>query len=160
MLAVVSQHDVHYLAGSQCDGIVVVVVSEHLGGCVLSSVVCGGVCIVGDSCEWSMSEVDVGCVCDVVVAVCLCLLFSRRRPVDANDEVQGPSSRRLACLCQLQPHASQRPHERQACDDHDQRHNIHLHPTIATTSTQVPRDRAYPTTPAIPLNTIKSAARE
>jgi hypothetical protein len=52
---------------------------------VLSSVVCGGVCIVGDSCEWSMSEVDVGCVCDVVVAVCLCLLFSRRRPVDAND---------------------------------------------------------------------------
>ena len=39
------------LVGSQCDGIVVVVVSEHLGGCVLSILVCGGVCIGGDKVE-------------------------------------------------------------------------------------------------------------
>jgi hypothetical protein len=30
-------------AGSQCDGVVVVVVSEHLGGCVMSRLVGEGV---------------------------------------------------------------------------------------------------------------------
>jgi hypothetical protein len=47
---------------------------------VLSTVVCGVVCIVGDSTEWSMSEVDVVGGCDVVGDVVVVVSFSRRQP--------------------------------------------------------------------------------
>jgi hypothetical protein len=78
--------------------------------CVLLVTVVSGV--------W-VSEVDMGGVWDVVVAVCLCLLFSRRRPVDANDEV-GLSAQALdvllACASSSLTRASARMNRRQACD--------------------------------------------
>jgi hypothetical protein len=53
---------------------------------VLSSVVCGGVCIVGDSADLIMSEVDVigGCLW---LYVCASRSPEPRRPKYANDEV-------------------------------------------------------------------------
>ena len=95
--------------GVQCDGVVVVVVSEHGADCVV-------MILFGDG----VSEVLAGPEGEVVkvgVFVMRCWLgwccFSRP-PVDANDEVRPKLARPAPAS-----HWSARMNRRQACDNHN-----------------------------------------